>query len=334
MKRPSFRWDVKLPDHINITVSKLTEARTLRLLQALFTALERRGHKIGLGDRSQIQVKVLDENCEVVVRERQRQVRRDPPKKTDRSSTFESARPYDLVHTGELEFRIEWRFGKQTVRDAKERPLEAQLNDVVVCLLKAAFAEKEHRAAQERARVLEIERERQRAIAKQLAREKSARAKRFNQLVAAAKHHKQLVIFAAELREAIGEVQPTSELGRWLEWVDEHVEDADVLSRFRERQPVLTLYHCVATYAVDGLLKNGFEGRGPEHGEDQELPASVVLTDVPMEGIYGGTVCVLIDMPEETALPYESLQDSRSYRRFRMPAEVVNRFERRLDSDQ
>lgn len=52
-----------------------------------------------------------------------------------------------------------------------------------------------------------------------------------------------------------------------------------------------------------------------------------------MEGIYGGTICVLIDMPEVTALPYESLEDHRTYRRFRMPAEIVNRFERRLDSD-
>lgn len=215
----------------------------------------------------------------------------------------------------------------------KERPLETQLNEVVVCLLEAAFAEKEHRAEQERARLVEIEKERQRAIAKQLVREKNARAKRLEKLVAASLHHKQLLAFASELREAIGEVEPTSELGRWLEWVDEHVEGADVLARFRERQPTLTLYHCVSTYAAKGLLKNGFESRGPEHGEDQELPASVVLTDVPMEGIYGGTLCVLIDVPEETALPYESLQDNRTCRRFRIPAEIVNRFERRLHSD-
>ena len=173
---------------------------------------------------------------------------------------------------------------------------------------------------------MEIEKERQRAIGKQLAGEKNARTKRLDKLVAASIHHKQLLTFAAELRETIGEVEPTSELNRWLEWVDEHVDDADVLARFRDRQPTLTLYYCVSTYAADGLLKNGFESRGPERDEDQELPASVVLTDVPMEGIYGGTVCVLIDVSEETALPYESLQDNRTYRRFRMPAEIVNRF--------
>jgi hypothetical protein len=32
-----------------------------------------------------------------------------------------------------------------------------------------------------------------------------------------------------------------------------------------------------------------------------------------MEGIYCGTICVLIDVPEETPLPYESLQDDRTY---------------------
>jgi len=117
VQRPNFRWDVKVPDHINIAVSKQAEARSLRLLQALFTALERRGHKVGLGDRGQIQVTVLDENCELFVRERQRQVRRESPKRADKAAPFESARPYDLVHTGELEFRIEWRFGKQTVRE-------------------------------------------------------------------------------------------------------------------------------------------------------------------------------------------------------------------------
>jgi hypothetical protein len=41
------------------------------------------------------------------------------------------------------------------------------------------------------------------------------------------------------------------------------------------------------------------------------------------QNVYGGTVCILIDVPEETALPYESLQDSKAYRRFRIPAEIL-----------
>lgn len=328
--RPNFSWSTRLPAHFNINVGRATQARALRLLQALFAALERRGHQVSAGDRAQIRVTVLDETCDVFVRERQRQVRRNSSGATSKAS---DSRPYDLEHTGELEFRIEKRFGRHTVRDGKGRPLEEQLNHVVVCLLEAAFAEKEYRAEQERARLAEAERARRQAIAKQRAREERARTKRLEQLVAAVHHHKQLVTFAAELRDAIGEVEPGSELGQWLEWIDEYIKDADVLDRFRNRQATLTLYYCASTYAAEGIVKNGFEGRGPDHGEDQELPASVVLTDVPMEGVYGGTICVLIDMPEETALPYESLQEQRTYRRFRMPAEIVNRFERRLDSN-
>ena len=52
-----------------------------------------------------------------------------------------------------------------------------------------------------------------------------------------------------------------------------------------------------------------------------------------MEGAYGGTVCVLIDVPEETALPYEQLQEGKPFWRFRIPAKVANRFDRRLHED-
>ena len=63
------------------------------------------------------------------------------------------------------------------------------------------------------------------------------------------------------------------------------------------------------------------------------MPASVIFADVPMEGAYGGTVCVLIDVPEETALPYEQLQEGKPFWRFRIPAKVANRFDRRLHED-
>lgn len=107
----------------------------------------------------------------------------------------------------------------------------------------------------------------------------------------------------------------------------------DVLRRLRTRQPSLTLYHCVSPYASAGIVRHGFQNEGPAYGEDQEMPASVILTDVPMEGAYGGTVCVVIEVPEEAVLPYERLPEGKTYRRFRMPAEVANRFNRRLQED-
>ena len=114
--RPNFSWSVPLPAHFNINVGRATQARALRLLQALFAALECRGHQVSAGDRGQIRVTVLDENCDVFVRERQRQVRRNSSGTTSKSS---DSRPYDLEHSGELEIRIEKRFGRHTVRDGK-----------------------------------------------------------------------------------------------------------------------------------------------------------------------------------------------------------------------
>jgi hypothetical protein len=331
--RRDFRWDAPRPKHIEVNVAKQTRPRALRLLQALFTALEKRGYQMSAGEQGRLHITVLEEQCELHIRERQRQVRCDVPKSA-KASPFESTRPYDLVHTGELELRIEMRFRREIVRDGKDRPVETRLNDVVAGLIRAALAEKEYRAEQERARLAQVERERQQAIAKQRARDAGARVKRLEQLMDAVDHHKRLVRFSAELREAIGSVESSSELARWLEWIDSHVDEADMLRRFRERQPTLTLYHCISTWESDRIVANGFNDRESWHGEDEDLPGSVLLSNVPMEGAHGGTVCIVIDVPEETALPYESFRRGKTYRTFRIPADIANRFERRLDSSE
>ena len=54
------------------------------------------------------------------------------------------------------------------------------------------------------------------------------------------------------------------------------------------------------------------------------------MTDVPMERQYGGSICVIVEVPEDTALPYESTSDE-DYRRFNLPAEIVNKFPRKLN---
>ena len=327
--KPGFRWDAPRPKHIEIGVAKDTRPRALRLLQALFTALEKRGYRVSAGEHGRLHVTVLDEQCELQVRERQRQLKREVPKGTN-ASPFESRRPYDLVHTSELELRIEMRFRRESVKDGKHGPVETRLNDVIAGLIRAALAEKDYRAQQERERLERLERERQQAIVKQRASEERARVKHLEQLMEAVDHHKRLVAFAAELRQAIGPVEPSSELARWFDCIETEIEDADMLRRFRERQSSLTLYHCVATWASEGILRDGFSNERSWHNDDQDRPSSVELTDRPLEGVHGGTVCVVIDVPEDIVLPYDSLQRGDGYRTFRVPAEIANQFDRRL----
>ena len=44
---------------------------------------------------------------------------------------------------------------------------------------------------------------------------------------------------------------------------------------------------------------------------------------------YGATSCIVIEVPEDTVLPYESFGGHGGYRNFAVPAEVANRYERR-----
>lgn len=325
---PILRWPSDLPKHLQIGVSEALRARTLRVLQALFSALEKRGYSISAGEHGAIQVRVLDEACGLIVRERQRQVRGER-RRLGNPDLFTEKAPHDLVYTGELELRVEERFGRRSsVTDATNIRVEDQLNDVVANLVRAALAEKNYRAAQERAKLAEIARERERASALQRKRRESARIKRLDELADAAERHRRLTAFRHDLRAAVGTLDPDSELGQWLDWIDRYLEDIDVLRAFRDRAAALMLYHCASNWQADSILKAGFTDAPASYAQSDERPASVAFTDVPMRGTYGGTTCIVIEVPEDAVLPYESLERE-GYRQFAVPAEVANRYERR-----
>lgn len=182
---------------------------------------------------------------------------------------------------------------------------------------------------QERARLAQIERERERAVALQLKRRELARIKRLDELADALDRHRRLTAFRDDMRAAVGAVDADSELGQWLEWVDRYLDGVDALRIFRNRTATLTLYHCVSTWDVDRVPRTGFTDAPVSYAQSEERPSSVAFTDVPMRGAYGGTVCIVIEVPQDAVLPYESTENQDSYRRFAVPAEVANRYERR-----
>lgn len=328
-RSPILNWPRDLPKHIQISVSEALRARTVRVLQTLFSALEKRGYSISPGEHGAIQVKVLDETCGLTVRERQRQVRGERRRLAD-PDLYKGKSPHDLVYTGELELRVEGRFGRRSsITDASNMRVEDRLNDVVGHLVRAALAEKDYRAEQELARLASIERERERAATLQLKRRELARVRRLDELADAAGRHRHLTAFRDALRTEVSTVDPESELGQWLDWIDSYLEDIDVLRAFRNRAPALMLYHCVSNWQADSILKAGFTDAATSHAQSEERPASVAFTDVPMRGAYGGTTCIVIEVSEDAVLPYESLERDAGYRQFAVPAEVANRYERR-----
>ncbi len=72
------------------------------------------------------------------------------------------------------------------------------------------------------------------------------------------------------------------------------------------------------------ILKEGFTDRGPEHDEEKELPASVTLTDAPLTRNGYAEARLAVEIPEMMVLPYEWITETRAYRRFSVPATVVN----------
>jgi hypothetical protein len=132
----------------------------------------------------------------------------------------------------------------------------------------------------------------------------------------------------------VGDVEQDSEMERWLSWADDHVQRLDPLTPFREPSATIRLYYLTSSYAVRKILEAGFTDRDPEHGEDKDLPASVTLIDAPMTRNGYDEARLTVDIPEAVVLPYEWITESRNYRRFCVPAAVVNRHGRVLKEDE
>lgn len=329
--------DNKLP-RLNLNVSKETLPRAFRLLQALFSALEQRGHQVAATKEGKTLLTILDEALEVSLREPSKQVRHVPTAKEladAKKYSWSRPAPYDLVSSGTLVLNIENVWGtRHSWKDGKTRRLEDALNDVVVGLLEAALQKKAQREEQERRRLRQEELERQREAARQRARQERARVRRLERLWEAANEHQRLRAFMAQLHDVVGSVDPDTELGRWLSWADGHVNRLDPLTPFREPSPTIRLYYLTSGYAVPKILETGFTDRDPEHGEDKELPASVTLTDTPMTRSGYDEARLAVDIPETVVLPYEWITESRSHRRFSVPAAIVNQHGRVSKADE
>jgi len=327
----------KLP-YLNIRVSSTALPRALRLLQALFVALEQRGHSVVATKDGKTNITVLDETFDVSLREPSKQVKHVPTAQelaNAKKYSWMRPTPYDLVASGTLVLTIEGVWGvRHTWKDGKTQQLEAVLNDVIVGLLEAAFQKKARRAERERERLKDEELERQREIARQNWRQERARIRRLERLREANSEHQRLHDFVKQLRVTIGDVDADSEIGRWLTWADDHVRRLDPLRPFRAPQATIRLYYLGSKYPVSKIMTEGFTDRDPESGEDEELPAGVELTDAPMTRNGYDEATLVVEFPEIVVLPYEWITKTRNYRRFLVPAAVVNEHGRISSSEE
>ncbi|MGH2399964.1 MAG: hypothetical protein ACRDF6_08965, partial [bacterium] len=136
-----------------------SERRRLRVLSALFRALDHRGYKIMADpkDRHNLAVVIWQEKVEFTLTLRQKQTRvpLSPEEKAEwfNAMTGKQFRVEQQV-TDELVFKIRsvwWldRRVKKEWADKPEKPLELQLNNIVAGLIAAVAVQRQHRARQQ-----------------------------------------------------------------------------------------------------------------------------------------------------------------------------------------
>lgn len=220
-----------------ITVSKGTVDRALRIADSLLKALEVRGYKVCVDKGYRLShVIVLDEEIIMSIQEPNKQVPYKPTPEEVREHkkySWMTYPKYDYVKSGELIIKLTGATGQSTVSDKVGKPLEKQLNEVVIRMLRLAVRMRNDR----------LERERK-------AKEGEQRRNRYNELVRlheqekamleelyrdSSEWHKsqQLRAYIEAVRQkemrAGGGIQSGSDLDEWIRWAHQQADRLDPL---------------------------------------------------------------------------------------------------------
>ena len=233
---------------LNITVSKNSLRRALRIMDTVLKALEERGHSVKLADR-ETQTKIQGIPIRFGITE-QVITRKKRPEEHDLSGPYRFRHNLfvdERVPSGKLSLSITstaglWDFGLQSNwRDAKKTKLENRINSFIEGLetVAAATIEREREKEEERLREIELEkkREEERARRAELRREYLKEEARVNALLQASEDWKRSEIlreYVAEIKRRMAEdalpegfETPSDE---WLQWARDQADRLDPLS--------------------------------------------------------------------------------------------------------
>lgn len=230
-----------------IEVAPSSADRALRILDALIKALRRRGHDVAISDQrgAALLVTCQGEAVSLALRER---MTRKPHKQTAEEQRETKRRgwtqgpAYDYSKTGELRIylaRLEWLHGPRSWSDARRKPLEGKLGEVVIGIETAARAITQHKVEMEAARRRwQLEEIRYQEEARRRAEERA----RVEELLEASRKWEEVartVRFLDEVERMAGGGDAPAEVRRWLEWGREVVASLNpterVLNQLRGR---------------------------------------------------------------------------------------------------
>lgn len=208
--------------------------RALRIWNALFKAMDKRGFRVSIDEKNHAtQVKVLDEQIGIRLEERSRQVRHVPTPaelKEEKQRSYRSYPTFDYFSTGEFSLVIPGSYGNEKVcKDDKRGKIEEKLNDFVIALVKRALQMKDQRARRQREEQARQERERRRWELDALIRKEKERVDVLKKQADAWHESQKLRAFIHAAREKYPIINPESKFAKWLVWASLQADRLDPL---------------------------------------------------------------------------------------------------------
>ena len=206
---------------LDIAVSKPLIPRALRIMQALVSALEKRGYAVSVTEKSETMVKVLGEAFQIALNERQKQVKVEHPHGVGN----------DLEPSGRLRLRIGPDYSSSGIADDPPRLIEDLLNRFVAGLVRRAVDAKRQRAVQQERESRWRVHDDERRLRDQARHSEELRRRRLRVLASRWVQHRRLSEFVSNVDSRILEAPLEGEskeaVTRWVEWAKENLRKTD-----------------------------------------------------------------------------------------------------------
>lgn len=220
-----------------ITVSKGTVERALMIADALLKALEVRGYKVCVEKGHRLShVIMLDEHISVCIQEPSKQILHKPTPEEVRESkkySWRTYHKYDYIKSGQLTIKLTGATGQSTISDKIGKPLEKQLNEVIIRMVRLAVRMSNDRLEREqRLRELEERQNRYNQLVRLHEQEKVKLEKLYSDSKAWHKSQQLRAYIEAvrlsEIRDG-GGIQSGSDLDEWIRWAHQQADRLDPL---------------------------------------------------------------------------------------------------------
>ncbi len=208
-------------NRLDIWVGKDTARRSLRIMDALIKALEKRGYSVTLeGEYGTTTCALIqDQQISFGIVEAVKRAE----KLVDRG--YRVAKEYEYTPTGDLSLEIKQLFhGQKVIRDGKTQRLEDCLTRFILLLLKSAEIMKIEQAEHE---AWLIEREKERKVEQRAQRKRELKKVRTKQLFKSATEWQQCQMlrnYITSVKTSKIEESEKSEIKDWIDWATERLE--------------------------------------------------------------------------------------------------------------